>query len=76
MKPPLNTCTECNEENVKIHRNYKNRRFCGKCYFKYFKLDECPKCHQIARLPTFNLNPVCIVSRQHYVDHLAQITKR
>lgn len=55
-----NTCTSCHQVGVKIHRRHKSKRFCQKCYFKYFKKDTCTSCGKTVRLPTFELNPVCI----------------
>ena len=52
-------CDECGRFK-KIHRKYKELKFCAACYKRTFLKAPCPKCHTTSRLYTFDKDAVCI----------------
>lgn len=55
----LYCCGECGRSVEKIHRRYRGVGYCNTCYARVFKLAECPKCGQSARLPSNVPGAVC-----------------
>ncbi|MDO5667394.1 MAG: hypothetical protein Q4G44_06180 [Alcaligenaceae bacterium] len=43
-------CDECGRFTTKIFRIYKGHKYCGTCYVREFKHQECSKCGQISRI--------------------------
>ncbi len=52
-------CDECGDAVEKIHRCYKQRNYCHKCYVRVFKKRDCPSCGKSSRLHKTDQLAVC-----------------
>ena len=52
-------CDECGDAVEKIHRLYKQRNYCHKCYVRVFKKQDCPSCGKSSRLYKADNLAVC-----------------
>ncbi|RZH25213.1 hypothetical protein EXD98_18265 [Acinetobacter pittii] len=52
-------CDECGDAVEKIHRRYKQRNYCHKCYVRFFKKRDCPSCGKSSRLHKADNLAVC-----------------
>ncbi len=52
-------CNECGNRVEKIHRFYKQRNYCYKCYIRVFKKLDCPSCGKSSRLHKTDNLAIC-----------------
>ena len=52
-------CDECGKNVTKIWRVENKHKYCANCYMRVFKLSDCPKCGNLARLNKYNENAIC-----------------
>lgn len=52
-------CDECGRQMAKAHRVHKGHRYCSTCYSRVFKIQICPKCSSLARLPKSDPAALC-----------------
>jgi hypothetical protein len=57
--PPLKECSLCGGFKEKMHRHYKGRSYCDKCYPYLFKKIECTVCLDIKRIYRYENPPIC-----------------
>ena len=55
----MSQCDECGNAVEKIHRRYKQRNYCHKCYVRVFKKRDCPSCGKSSRLHKTDQLAVC-----------------
>lgn len=53
------SCDECGKNVLKIHRVYKEHRYCSTCYARVFKKRICPRCKALKRLPSTDPKALC-----------------
>jgi hypothetical protein len=52
-------CDQCGRAIAKVHRRYQGESYCTTCYYREFKLRQCPDCGQNARLNRKHPQAVC-----------------
>lgn len=52
-------CDECGRVMNRVHRNYKDHRYCATCYAREFKKRECTRCGNVARILKSHTVAIC-----------------
>ncbi|HAQ47692.1 MAG TPA: hypothetical protein DCR37_01405 [Glaciecola sp.] len=55
----VGACDECEGDKQHISRRYFGKRFCQSCYSRLFIKKPCATCNEVAKLPVFEVEPIC-----------------